>query len=474
MISNIKKALVSNPNELIVCYGDYYSRETIRNSKTQDNFNKISGLFKNKLYSLCKQNKNLSIIDLNITFNFHGYNKVIDKRNWYLAHCRLSEIGLSLLVNQIKKVLFSISNTTSKVLILDCDNTLWGGVVGEDGAYGIKIGTDGEGLIFQDFQKEVIRLKNQGIILAISSKNTEKDVMEVFNKNNQMKLKKKDISLFKVNWKEKYINIKEISKELNLGLNSFVFWDDNPIEREKIKMNLPEVKVIDVPKETYDWIDLIKNNETFAKSKITKEDKKKTKQYKSIAKFNDDKKNKKNETFLKSILLKPKIFIPNKSNIVRFSQMTMKTNQFNLRTIRMTESEVKNNLKSKKKSFFMCKAEDTYGDHGIIGLAVLDKITQDTFYLNNYLMSCRILGRKIENWFIEKIFQKLSNNDVKKLIIGLIPSDRNEIAEMFLKTLKLEKLKDKKILIPLKTTKKERLYIKDLTNFKFTGDKYYE
>ena len=253
-----------------------------------------------------------------------------------------------------------------------------------------------------------------------------------------------------------------------------MFWDDNPIEREKIKMNLPEVKVIDVPKETYDWIDLIKNNETFAKSKITKEDKKKTKQYKSIAKFNDDKKNKKNETFLKSILLKPKIFIPNKSNIVRFSQMTMKTNQFNLRTIRMTESEVKNNLKSKKKSFFMCKAEDTYGDHGIIGLAVLDKITQDTFYLNNYLMSCRILGRKIENWFIEKIFQKLSNNDVKKLIIGLIPSDRNEIAEMFLKTLKLEKLKDKKILIPLKTTKKERLYIKDLTNFKFTGDKYYE
>ena len=119
-------------------------------------------------------------------------------------------------------------------MILDCDNTIWGGVVGEEGTYGIKIGTDGEGSMFQDFQKEIIDLKNQGIILVISSKNNEKEVMEVFKNNDQMILQKKDISLFKINWKEKYINIREIAKELNLALNSFVFWDDNPIEREKI------------------------------------------------------------------------------------------------------------------------------------------------------------------------------------------------------------------------------------------------
>jgi len=359
-------------------------------------------------------------------------------------------------------------------LILDCDNTIWGGVVGEEGTYGIKIGTDGEGSMFQDFQKEIIDLKNQGIILAISSKNNEKDVMEVFKNNDQMILQKKDISLFKINWKEKYINIREIAKELNLALNSFVFWDDNPIEREKIKINLPDVRVIDVPNEVYNWIDLIKNNDVFAKSMITNEDKNKTKQYQSTAKFNEDKKNKENNNFLKNISLKPKIFKPNKSNIVRFSQMTIKTNQFNFRTIRMAESKVKKIFNSDEEFCFMCEAKDIYGDHGIIGLAIIKKIKKDIFFLDNYLLSCRILGRKIENWFIESVFQKLSKSGAKKMIIGFIPSNRNEIAEIFLKSLKLKKFTDKKILSTLNISKTEKLFFKDLSNFKFNGDKYYE
>ena len=474
LLSNIKKSLILHTSQLIICYGDYHSKEIIRNTKDVDNLTKISNQFKKRLYSLSKKNKNLSIIDLDIVFRIHGYINIIDKRNWYLAHCRLSETGLSLLVDQIKKVLFSINNAASKVLVLDCDNTLWGGVVGEDGTYGIKIGSDGEGLIFQDFQKEIINLKKQGVILAISSKNNEKDVWEVFNKNTQMRLSKKDISSYKINWKEKYLNIKEISKDLNLALNSFVFWDDNPIEREKVKRALPEVKVINVPKETYNWIDLLKNHEAFAKPRISEEDKKKTKQYISIAKFNEDKKNTKNDNFLKSISLKPKIFVPDKSNIVRFSQMTMKTNQFNFRTIRMTETEVESKFKSNNEFFFMCKAKDIYGDHGIIGLATLNKVTKDTFYLSNYLMSCRVLGRKLENWFIENIFLKLKNRKVNKLVIGFIISDKNKVAQIFLKSLKLEKFSDKKILKYFELGKHERLYVKNLANFKYTGNKYYE
>ena len=474
LLSNINESLISSSSETIICYSDYYSKEIIRNSKVQNKFTEINNSFKKKLYSLSTKNKNLSIIDLDIIFNIYGYNKIIDKRNWYLAHCRLSEFGLDLLIEEIKKIIFRIENPAAKVLILDCDNTIWGGVVGEEGTYGIKIGTDGEGLMFQDFQKEIIDLKNQGLILAISSKNNEKDVMEVFKNNDQMILQKKDISLFKINWKEKYINIREIAKELNLALNSFVFWDDNPIEREKIKINLPEVRVIDVPNEVYNWIDLIKNNEVFAKPTITNEDKNKTKQYQSTAKFNEDKKNKENNNFLKNISLKPKIFKPNKSNIARFSQMTIKTNQFNFRTIRMTESKVKKILNSDEEDCFMCEAKDVYGDHGIIGLANIKKIKKDIFFLNSYLLSCRILGRKIENWFIESIFQKLSENGAKKMIIGFIPSDRNEIAEIFLKSLKLKKFTDKKILSTLNVSKKERFFVKELSNFKFNGDRYYE
>ena len=474
LLSNINKSLISSSSETIICYSDYYSKEIIRNSKVQNKLTEFNNSFKKKLYSLSTKNKNLSIIDLDIVFKIHGYNKIIDKRNWYLARCRLSEFGLDLLTEEIKKIIFRIKNPAAKVLILDCDNTIWGGVVGEEGTYGIKIGTDGEGSMFQDFQKEIIDLKNQGIILAISSKNNEKDVMEVFKNNDQMILQKKDISIFKINYKKKYINIREIAKELNLSLNSFVFWDDNPIERDKIKINLPEVRVIDVPNEVYNWIDLIKNNDVFAKSTITNEDKNKTKQYQSIAKFNEDKKNKENNNFLKNISLKPKIFKPNKSNIVRFSQMTIKTNQFNFRTIRMAESKVKKIFNSDEEFCFMCEAKDIYGDHGIIGLAIIKKIKKDIFFLDNYLLSCRILGRKIENWFIESVFQKLSKSGAKKMIIGFIPSNRNEIAEIFLKSLKLKKFTDKKILSTLNISKTEKLFFKDLSNFKFNGDKYYE
>tara|TARA_Y100000816_G_C26106008_1_gene587837 strand:- start:787 stop:2433 length:1647 start_codon:yes stop_codon:yes gene_type:complete len=472
ILSRIKKSSNSKEN-LIICYSDYFSCEIIRNSRVQNNYFKINNFFKKKIYSFCNFYSNLIFVDLDIEFKNHGYNNILDKRNWYLAHCRVSELGLDIIITQIEKILFSIHHPISKVLILDCDNTLWGGVVGEDGTYSVKIGNDGEGQIFQDFQSEILELKKKGIILAIASKNNEVDVKKVFQKNDRMKIRLNDISIFKVNWREKYLNIKEMSKELNLGLDSFVFWDDNPIEREKVKINLPEVKVVEVPKETYDWIELIKNLELFAKPSITKEDIKKTKQYKSVAKFNEDKKNLKNEVFLKKIKIKPKIFIPNNNNILRFSQMTLKTNQFNFRSIRMTESNVKNLFAQRSKNVFMCEVKDIYGDHGIIGLAIIEKIEDKIYYLNNFLLSCRILGRKIENWFYEKILHDLKKNRAKKLVIGFIPSEKNQVAKLFLETLNLKKVNDKKIKSQIKTEDKEQLFIKDIESFKFEADKYY-
>jgi FkbH-like protein len=472
ILTNIKKSLISN-DDLIVCYSDYFSTEIIRNSKFQNKLFEINNYFKKKIYSLCKSYNNLSFIDLDIEFKKIGYDKVLDKRNWYLAHCRVSESGLDIIIEQIRKLLFSISNPASKVLVLDCDNTIWGGVVGDEGTFGIKIGGDGEGLIFQDFQKEIIELKNKGIILTVASKNNYLDVKNVFKKNDQMKLKLNDISIFKVNWREKYLNIKEMSQELNLGLSSFVFWDDNPIEREKIKTYLPDVKVINAPKDTYHWIDLIRNLELFAKPLISREDKKKTQQYKSIAKFNEDKKNKKDDDFLKKILIKPKIFIPKKNNILRFSQMTLKTNQFNLRTIRMTEIDVKNLINQKNEFSFMCEVKDIYGDHGIIGLAIIKKINNDIFYLKNFLLSCRILGRKIEYWFFEKILQDLQKKKGKSLIVGFLPTEKNHVAKLFLDSLSLKKINNLKINSIIKPLKKEKLFIKEITNFNFKANKYY-
>ena len=217
---------------------------------------------------------------------------------------------------------------------MDCDNTLWGGILGEDGFDGIQIGQDGLGKAFYNFQKSILKLSRNGTLLAISSKNNDKDVERVFKKHSSMILKHKDIVSFKVNWKEKYLNIQEISQDLNIGLESVVFWDDNPLERQKIKNNLKDVTVIEPSKDPSNWQKELESLSIFDKLTITKEDKK-TNQYKIRAKFINNKNKIKDEIkYLKSIKLHPVLLKLNKSNIDRAVQMTQKTNQFNLRTKR--------------------------------------------------------------------------------------------------------------------------------------------
>ena len=153
--------------------------------------------------------------------------------------------------------------------------------------------------------------------------------------------------------------------------------------------------------------------------------------------------------------------------------MTLKTNQFNLRTVRMSEADVRNLINQKNEISFMCEVKDIYGDHGIIGLAILKKINRDIFYLKNFLLSCRILGRKIEYWFLEKILQNLKKKNAKSLVIGFVPSEKNHVAKLFMDSLKLNKLLDRKIHSKIKTVEKEKLFLKDIKNFKFKADKYY-
>ena len=305
--------------------------------------------------------------------SWFGKDSCVDKRNWYLAHCHLSNKGLSVLANTIIKFLNKYQHATHKVLILDCDNTLWG-VVGEDGTKNIILGEDGLGKIYLDFQKEVKKLSNKGIILALASKNNEEDVLEVFQNNTQMILQKSDITVLKVNWQEKYKNIQEMAKELNLGLDSFVFWDDSPVERDKVKLMLPEVFTVDTPKDICKWPDLVRNLDCFSKSYYTDEDfvkkeqyKKKSNVYKGKGKISNEK------TYLKSINLKPKIYKVENSNINRAAQLCLKTNQFNLRTIRYSKAELINMNNKKGYIIFLTGLNDKYGDHGLVGLNCLKK-----------------------------------------------------------------------------------------------------
>ena len=236
---------------------------------------------------------------------------------------RLSLLGLKAVDNSIACILNRIYNTNAKVLVLDCDNTLWGGIIGEEGLSKIILGTDGIGKAYIDFQKTILKLQESGIILSLCSKNNEDDVWDVFNNHPAMVLKKNKITNSRINWSEKYLNLIQIAEELSLSLNSLVFWDDDAVERAKIKSKLPEVNVIDVPDEIIHWAKILDELDVFGKFDTYADDKEKSKQYKSKLEYDNKKKLSNDMTaFLKTIQMKPKIIRLAKKNISRASQLS--------------------------------------------------------------------------------------------------------------------------------------------------------
>ena len=395
------------------------------NKKNQNIFNYLSNknneemVFENlnkKIHELTKKYLNLYYINFNSIIE-NSQQKIFDNRNWYLANCRLSSDGLDLLASTIFKINSKIYSSAKKVLVLDCDNTLWGGIIGEDGMKNIKLGQDGVGKAFLDFQKVIKKISNDGTLLCISSKNNYEDVINVFKNHKQMQIKKKDLLSIKVNWKEKYINLKEISKELNLSLDSMVFWDDNPLERNKIKKFLPEVHVIEPDEQITNWPEQLANLDMFSKINVTKEDRKKLIQYKIRSKFVNEKKLANDElSYLKSIKLRPKILKLSKDNLSRASQMTQKTNQFNLRTKRYSINDIQKLEKNSNYIIRLVELSDIYGNHGIVGLIILEKIDKNSIFINSFLISCRVFGRYLETWMLYEIKKICEKQKIPKII----------------------------------------------------------
>ncbi|MBQ3881213.1 MAG: HAD-IIIC family phosphatase, partial [Bacteroidales bacterium] len=316
----------------------------------------------------------------------------------------------------------SIALKRKKCLVLDLDNTLWGGVLGEDGISGIKIGGDYPGKAFHFFQESLLELSKSGVILAVCSKNNEEDVFEAWEKNPFMVLRKEHFSAMRINWTDKATNLREIASELNIGLDSFVFVDDNPTERELIRQMLPMVSVPEFPSQPYElpefYLRLVKDY--FKVYSVTAEDRKKTEQYKANAaraharrSFTDFK------DFLRSLEMKVTVEAANEFNIPRIAQMTQKTNQFNLTTRRYTDADVRTFLEKGWKIWCISVA-DRFGDNGITGAVFFDGRRIDTL-----LLSCRILGKGIETAFIRTVLGLVKADGFDKVIAEYIPTAKN-------------------------------------------------
>ena len=435
----IEKKIKTINTNLIVTLSEFYFFNVIDNAKNFRVSKELKQLFLSNLYRLSKKNKNIYIVDLDEVFSNTGYENCFDNRNFSLFRCRLSVKGLEILSQKIFDLINRIKESNKKVLLLDCDNTIWGGVVSEDGVEKIQVGQDGIGLGYLNFQKSIKKIKDSGILIVLVSKNEISVVKNVFKKNKYMILKENDITAFRINWVEKSKNILDLSKDLMLGLDSFVFWDDNPIEREKIKKTFKEIEVIEPDEDVSNWYKQLLEYEGFSKFSKTKEDSAKTQQYKNREKFFSNKKIFKDEIeYLKSINIKPKNEFLNTSNLDRAVQLMKKTNQFNFSNLSYNHDQIK--FFAKSNICFLTHLIDNYGDHGLISL-VCAKIYKNNFlYVENFLMSCRILGRYLEFWILNKIKEIAKKRKLNNIMFLFNQTKKNQPAKNFILQAKLEEV----------------------------------
>ncbi len=317
-----------------------------------------------------------------------------------------------------------------KCLVLDLDNTLWGGVVGEDGVAGLKIGGGYPGNIFTELQKEIAALHERGVTLAIVSKNNEADAWEVFNQRPEMVLKRPDFSAHRINWQDKATNLRELATELSLGLDAFVVLDDNAVERNWIEEALPETEVCPAsdPLDMLRWLATCRRFDTLA---ITREDTLRAKSYAAAeerARLETQPSNL--DEYLMSLATKVEIGCNAASQIARVAQLTQKTNQFNLTTRRYTESEIQERMQNSSWRVFWCACSDRFADEGVIGAALVE--TRDSeWVIDTFLMSCRVLGRGVEKAFLGTICDLALRDGAKVVRSEFIRSAKNSQTENF-------------------------------------------
>lgn len=417
---NPSKAFVALTMEWI--YSVPFTDDDHRLRMSIDNYNKT-------LFELSDQYHNLKVIDFSEFTRCYPASELIDWKFFFI-----SQMGLSAKLAKDFKAWYSrkiesIALKRKKCLVLDLDNTLWGGVLGEEGVDGIQVAGDYPGKAFHYFQEALLELSKSGVILTICSKNNEQDVLDAWEKNPYLVLKKEHFATYRINWSDKATNIKEIADELNLGLDSFVFVDDNPTERELIKQMLPMVEVPEFPTQPYELPVFFQKlvEDYFRVYSVTDEDKKKTQQYKANASRAKEQRNFSDFTeFLRSLNIQMTIESANEFNIPRIAQMTQKTNQFNLTTHRYTDADIRQFLQNGWKIWCLSVA-DKFGDNGITGCIIINGIEIDTL-----LLSCRILGKGIENAFLKSILKMLKSTGTNKVNATFIPTLKNkQVADFY-------------------------------------------
>jgi FkbH-like protein len=362
-----------------------------------------------------------------------GVRQYYDIRYWHLARAPYSRTAMAELAQEAFKFIRAFQGLNKKCLVLDCDNTLWGGILGEDGHSGIQIGSDYPGSAYQDFQKELLALYQRGVILALCSKNNEEDVLEVIDQHPDMLLRRHHFSAWRINWNDKATNLRELAAELNIGIDSLVFVDDSEFETSLVRENLPQVEVVLLPVDRpaeYRW--LIAASGFFDTPALTQEDKQRSLLYqlersrKVVRAEATDL-----EGYLRKLAIEIQICQLDKTVVARVAQQTQKTNQFNLTTRRYSEADIARMIDEPDSEVYFLRASDKFGDMGVVGSSIC-KCYKDEAIVDTFLLSCRALGRGIEARFLEEILYLLAERGIKKVFGHYIATQKNsQVADFY-------------------------------------------
>ena len=388
------------------------------------------------LMDMAIQHKNVNICDLSTLQNMKGrLNTVSDKL--YINTDNVLEIdSLPPLVKSVTDIVLAYQGQFKKCVILDLDNTTWGGIIGDDGMEGIQIGDLGIGKAFTNFQKWILQLKDRGIIVAICSKNTEHIAKEPFEKHPEMALKLNDIAVFVANWENKADNIRQIQSILNIGFDAMVFLDDNPAERAIIKQELPAVTVPDLPEDPTEYLTFLYSQNLFETVSFTEADIKRNDQYREEAgrailskSFTDE------AGFLKSLIMTATAAAVDNFSLPRAAQLTQRSNQFNLRTVRYTEQQMKEVMLHEANATLAFTLQDKFGEYGLIALLILEKQSNAVLFVDTWIMSCRVLKRNVENFTLNQLVLLAAKLGCTTIIGQYLPTAKNGIVATHYKDL---------------------------------------
>jgi FkbH-like protein len=387
----------------------------------------------NALISAVNRHRSVFIFDYESFLSEIGKRNVTDHKLRYLADMKISPDAMPILCEEYMRYIRALKGLSRKCIVLDLDNTLWGGVIGEDGMDGIALGPTAPGNAYLEFQRHLLALFNRGVILAVNSNNNPEDAIEVFEKHPHMALKTGHFAAMKINWESKVKNIVDIAGDINIGLDSIIYFDDDRANRQMVREALPQVLCPELPEDGSGHTAAVRQIKDIDVLQVTSEDAKRGRLYAAERSRKEARGSFRDLSgYLEHLGISAEIRIAQEKDISRISQLTMRTNQFNFSTRRYSESDIGKIMKDENNLVCCVKVTDRYGDYGMSGALIIRKNGR-SWRVDTFLLSCRVLGRNVENALIAWLAGKAADAGARELVIDYSRTHKNYPVERFLK-----------------------------------------